>query len=93
MDIGGLRIPVIWGETIAILFAFSSLFTHNNLEHAAMMVVLAIAVSLLIESPAAVKVWQLHQRYRHIDGVDKKAYVVEKSAIDGVCMILITHAL
>jgi O-antigen ligase len=51
------------GRTIAILFALSSLFTHNNLEHSAMMVVLAIAVSLSDREPRSEpKVWQLHER-------------------------------
>lgn len=35
------------GRIIALLFTLSSLFSHNNLEHPAMMVVLAIAVSAI----------------------------------------------
>jgi O-antigen ligase len=41
----------VLGRVLGVLFAFSSLFTHNNLEHAAMMVVLAIAVSVVDNEP------------------------------------------
>lgn len=46
------------GRIIALLFTLSSLFSHNNLEHPAMMVVLAVAVSAIDrESRSGTDVW------------------------------------